>query len=78
MLAQAIKATEYGNHNLVIDSCSNVHLIRKLIGETDVFKIQPSRNLPESSEFGYIFAKRSTLINTRVSLKNYKMHARRN
>lgn len=49
----------------------------KLIGETDIFKIQPGRISPEDNEFVDLFAKNSALINTGILLKNYKIHARR-
>lgn len=50
----------------------------KLIGKTDIFKIQPGYGSPESSEFVNLFLKLSAIMNTKVSLKNDKIHARKN
>lgn len=50
----------------------------KLIGKTNVFKIQPSYGNLEGSEFVDLFAKSSVFMNTRILLKNYKKCAKRN
>ncbi len=78
MLARATRATRHRNRHSVIDSRSNITLMVKLIGKTDVFKIQPGRGSPESSEFVDLFAKGSALMNTGVPLKNYKKRAKGN
>lgn len=78
MLVQAIKATWHRNRHLIVNSHFDINLIVKLIGKTDVFKIQSSHSSPESSKFVDLFTKGSAITNTGVSLKNYKMHTRRN
>ncbi len=55
MLAQATGATRHGNCHSVVDSRSDVTFMVKLIGETNVFKIQPGRGSPEGSEFMDLF-----------------------
>ena len=78
VLAQATRATRYGNYHLVVDTHSDVILMMKLIQETGVFKIQPGCSSAEGNEFVNLFAKRSVIINTGVPLKNYKKCVRRN
>lgn len=78
VLGQATGATRYGNRHLVVDTCSDVILMVKLIQETEVFKIQPNCGSAEGSEFVDLFAKGSAIINARVPLKNYKKRAREN
>ena len=78
MLAQTTKATQHGNRHLVVDFHSDITFMVKLIGKTDVFKIQSAHDSSEGSEFVDLFAKGSALVNSKIPLKNYKMRAKRN
>ncbi len=78
VLTQATGVTRHRNRHSVVNTCSDVILMVKLIQETEIFKIQPGYNSAEGSEFVNFFAKGSAIINAGVPLKNYKKRVKRN